>query len=90
MNQQKVIKWAIREIGKLKIEIKLLKEGIQGNPNKELKEYLTKKEASLEFNISERTIDRWRQEGLEVIQIKRNAKVLFCRKNIEKFLKYKS
>lgn len=61
---------------------------VQNIPEK--KEYLTKKEVSEEFNISERTLDRYRVEGLKYIQKTRNGKVLFHRKDIEEYLKSKT
>ncbi len=85
MKKVNLEKWMIRKIGSLQRRIKEL----ETTQKRVLKELLTKKEVAAEFNLSERTIDRYRNNGLKYVQKSRNGKVLFKRKDLEKFFNEK-
>lgn len=85
MKKLNLNKWMIRKIGNLQSRIKELETSKNGLS----KELLTKKEVAEEFNLSERTIDRYRNNGLKYIQKSRNGKVLFKRSDLEKFFNEK-
>ena len=77
-------KYVIVENKKLRKRIKNLENILFEMSN--FREVLTPKEIELEYGISRKTLSRYRNEGLKLIQPKRNGKILVKRTEIEKFL----
>lgn len=83
INQFKKISNAtLKTIVKVDSEIRALKKEMEKKP----KEIYTKKEIALYCNVSVKTIDRWRHNGLKCMQKGRNGKVLFKIKDVDNFL----
>ena len=80
----KLAKFVIVENHKLKKRIKNLEKMLIELSN--FKEFLTPKEVELEYRICRKTLSRYRNEGLKVVQAKRNGKILVKRTELEKFL----
>ena len=83
----KLAKYVILENKKLNKRIKNLEKIILEINS--FKDVLTPKEIELEYGFSRKTLDRYRLDGLKVIQPKRNGKILIKRTEIEKFLNSK-
>lgn len=81
---KKLALYIFKENRKLKREIKELKNLINEKCN--FKELLTVKEACDYFGFSEKTLYRYREMGLKVIQKGRNTKVFVKKVDVENFL----
>lgn len=79
---KKINNSTFKQVVKLGTELKEIKIELA----KPKKEFFTKKEIAEIFNISERTIDRYRGQGLKFLQSGRNGKVLFKIEEVEKYL----
>ncbi len=83
LSERQLIGKMLKESVKIKTELK----DITLEMAKPKKEVYTKKEIAEIFNVSERTIDRWRGLGLKCLQSGRNGKVLFKIDDVNNFLK---
>lgn len=79
---KKINNSTFKQVVKLGTELKEIKHEL-AKPKKEI---FTKKEIAGLYGISERTIDRYRGQGLKCLQSGRNGKVLFKIEHMDKFL----
>lgn len=79
---KKINNSTFKQVVKLGTELKEIKHEL-AKPKKEI---FTKKEIAELYGISERTIDRYRGQGLKCLQSGRNGKVLFKMEEVEKYL----
>ena len=79
---KKISNTTFKQVVKINSEIRALKKEMEKEP----KQIYTKKEIALYCGKSEKTIDRWRKEGLKCMQKGRNGSVFFKISELEKFL----
>lgn len=79
---KKINNSTFKQVVKLGTELKQIRHEMA----KPKKEFFTKKEIAKMCGVSERTIDRYRGQGLKCLQSGRNGKVLFKVEEVEKYL----
>ncbi|MBG27025.1 MULTISPECIES: helix-turn-helix domain-containing protein [Croceibacter] len=84
----KLRRFVVNRIVKLEKRQKAFFEEIK--KEKSLDDILTVKECCEEYKVSRKTFDRWRENGLQIIQKKPNSRIFVKRASVEQFLNRKN